>query len=305
MKQESIAIYMYGSGEENINLKYKKIINKENIQSQVSETIPSLTISPISKDSPSIYETEDFSDILSSYIESENIKDKHKWEREINEALAYNNMRKYTNDDKFCYFKQNEIINWGTNKLDTKHTYQIKKVISSNKNSCTYLVKDVYGNNVILKQFPKEYDFEYDVLKYIKSKYKCLKSFPCVKNIYKSDKFLYVIYDLFVDKNYITLKTVLEKSLTNSDKKQIKTILTNLVNLLVDIDVLHRMSLDDILLNDKNSYINLTDKEISIVNFNELNCVMIDKIDKNDRSKKDYKKVYKMWLDENIFNKLN
>jgi hypothetical protein len=65
------------------------------------------------------------------------------------------------------------------------------------------------------------------------------------------------------------------------------------------------MSLDDILLNDKNSYINLTDKEISIVNFNELNCVMIDKIDKNDRSKKDYKKVYNMWLDENIFNKLN
>lgn len=245
----------------------------------------------------------DIMDIISHYSEIENNKDTLKWEREMNEAIAYERMMINQNKTKFCYFNPNEIISWDTKSYGVKHTYEILKLIQSDDVSCSYLVSNrLYGKNVIMKQYPKDNDFEYTVLKYIQNKYKCFKGFPCLVQNYKSERFLYLISTINVGEKYLTLGNILQNKLSNLEKSVIRKELLTLINLLLDINILHRMSLNDILLKEKKDYYSLSANQICIINFNESNCIILDK---KSSSLKQYKKIYKKWLEDNILSKLN
>lgn len=196
-------------------------------------------------------------------------------------------------------------------KITGKYIYKIIKFLYLNDDSQSYIVKEQSSNNFyIMKRYYTENRFEYDTLNFIKKEYekkynknlKCWKEgIPCVKDFFIFQNSSYLVYRIPFDnsKDIYNLREFLN-DLESSKKEIIKNIITtnikDFINLLSSFNVIHKFTIDDIIVRNK--------FDILIINFDNVKCKILDKNKLSSKEIKKEKDEYKKWVNDNIISKL-
>lgn len=230
-------------------------------------------------------------------LRSQTLWDTEKYFKELIERkkLTAEQMKSMKNEKKFCYLKPKEEISLGK-ETDFAHKYEILKFINADNQSCTYLtINKLHNEKMYLKQYHISNRTEYDILKIFKKQYKkiCPRYFPCLKNAYETDQFIYLAYTINMTDNFKTLRELLNDDLSDKFKKYIKSELKNIIDNLLSLNIIQETSLDDILININN---------VSIINFNKNKAKIISNESKFNQMK--IKSNYKKWFKKNILSNL-